>query len=310
MDGTGAGAETLVGTGVAGNRYNYAIRSLHDRLNATYTVKACNTAGCGPASAPLAMNANLAIGYIKASNPDRADHFAESMAVSEDGNTLVVGATAEASNAAGVNGDQTNNALRGAGAVYVFTRSAGVWAQQAYLKASNPMKDAKFGSSVSVSADGNTLAVGASGEGGESQGINGDQSNVGTSYPGAVYVFSRSGGAWAQEAYVKASNSKVGFKFGSAVALSSNGNVMAVGAPGASVSGNTSLGAAYVFTRTSGTWAEQTFLIPSQDWAGHRHRRRPDRQLGLERRRGVCVYAFWHCLDAVSLCEGEQCRGA
>jgi hypothetical protein len=57
------------------------------------------------------------------------------VAVSED--TVVVGAYQEASNATGANGNQSDNSAPGSGAAYVFARSSGVWAQQAYLKASN-----------------------------------------------------------------------------------------------------------------------------------------------------------------------------
>ena len=65
----------------------------------------------------------------------------------------------EASNATGVNGDQTDNSAPEAGAVYVFTRTAGVWTQQAYLKASNTDAGDHFGVTVALKDD--TLAVAA-----------------------------------------------------------------------------------------------------------------------------------------------------
>ena len=93
--------------------------------------------------------------------------------------------------------------------------------QTAYLKASNPhagdhfgcggVLDGHTGNSVAVSADGNTMAVGAP-------------------HADAVYVFSRNGAAWAQQAIVKASNAKSGAEFGHAVALSADGDTMAVSA--------------------------------------------------------------------------------
>ena len=55
--------------------------------------------------------------------------------MSSDGNTLVVPSYRHDSNARGFSGDQANTAA--AGAVLVFRRSAGTWAQQAYLKAPN-----------------------------------------------------------------------------------------------------------------------------------------------------------------------------
>src|SRR5215204_4973508 len=72
-------------------------------------------------------------GYLKASNTNADDIFGYSVALSND--TLVLGAPQEASNATGVDGDQADNSMHNSGAVYVFTRAAGVWSQQAYLKA-------------------------------------------------------------------------------------------------------------------------------------------------------------------------------
>ena len=68
-------------------------------------------------------------GYLKASNTNANDQFGYLIAFS--GDTLVVGAPQEGSNATGVNGDQTNNNAANSGAVYVFARTAGVWTQQA-----------------------------------------------------------------------------------------------------------------------------------------------------------------------------------
>ena len=78
----------------------------------------------------------------------------------------------------GINGDQTNNASSGSGAVYVFTRTGDAWAQQAYVKSPQPRSGGAagdlFGYSLALSADGNTLGVGAFDESGISNVINGD----------------------------------------------------------------------------------------------------------------------------------------
>ena len=144
--------------------------------------------------------------YIKASNTDANDNFGYSISLSADGNTLAVGARGEASNATGIDGDQTNDDADYSGAAYVFTRSAGSWEQQAYIKASNTGAGDWFGQTVSLSADGNTLAVGARGEASNATGINGDQTNDDADYSGAAYIFTRSAGSWEQQAYIKASN--------------------------------------------------------------------------------------------------------
>src|SRR6476660_6872103 len=66
-------------------------------------------------------------GYLKASNTNADDNFGFNVALS--GDTLVVGAPQESSDATGVNGNQANNNAHFSGAVYVFTRTAGVWTQ-------------------------------------------------------------------------------------------------------------------------------------------------------------------------------------
>src|SRR4051812_17326088 len=110
-------------------------------------------------SVPLKQTA-----YLKASNPHMGDRFGDggpldghAVALSGDGNTLAVGAPSESSAAKGINGNQNDTSLYGAGAVYVFVRTGGQWVQQAYIKASNPGQGDKFGYMVSLSQDGNTL---------------------------------------------------------------------------------------------------------------------------------------------------------
>ena len=127
--------------------------------------------------------------YVKASNTEADDYFGYSVAISADGNTLAVGALGEASNATGINGDQNDNSATHSGAVYIFVRNGTTWAQEAYIKASNTDAGDYFGYSVSLSSDGNTLAVGAYGEDSDATGINGDQDNNNATDSGAVYVY-------------------------------------------------------------------------------------------------------------------------
>jgi hypothetical protein len=200
--------------------------------------------------------------YIKASNPGSDDQFGFGVGLSADGNTLVVSAPYEDSGATGVNGNQDDNSIENSGAVYVFSRTGSTWSQQAYLKASNTgEKDEgdQFGYSISVSDDGNTLAVGAIGEDSSAKGINGNQADNGSNGSGAVYVFTRSGGAWSQQAYVKSSTAARNALFGYSVALSANADTMAVGA----FDEDRGRGALYVFTRTAGTWSQQARLRPT-----------------------------------------------
>ena len=191
--------------------------------------------------------------YLKASNSEAFDQFGISVAVS--GDTVVVGASSEDSNATGVNGDQADNSANAYGAAYVFVRSGGVWSQQAYLKASNSGANDQFGISVAVSSD--TVVVGGYFEDSNATGVNGNQADNSALSSGAAYVFVRSGGVWSQQAYLKASNSGAGDQFGWSVAVS--GDTVAVGAyleasSATGVNGNQAdnsaadAGGAYVFT--------------------------------------------------------------
>jgi cysteine-rich repeat protein len=209
--------------------------------------------------------------YIKSSNPGAYDFFGESVALSADGSTLAVGAPGEDSAATGINGNQADNSASGAGAVYVFTRSGTAWSQQAYIKASNAGVSDQFGDSIALSADGLTLAVGAIGEASAATGIDGDQANNSAQWAGAVYVFGRSGTMWSQQAYIKASNTDPGDEFGTSIALSADGSMLAVGAPyensaARGIDGDQAdnsddaAGAAYVFARSGTTWSQQSYV--------------------------------------------------
>ncbi len=176
--------------------------------------------------------------YIKASNPGIIDSFGYVVELSADGDTLAVSAYFEASAATGIDGDQHDDSIPQAGAVYVFTRNAGNWSQQAYIKASNTGEAARgnefgdgdqFGFSLTLSDDGDTLAVSAITEDGAAAGINGNQSDNSEASAGAVYVFSRAGGEWTQQAYVKPTNPGGGDMFGYSVSLTADGNTLAVG---------------------------------------------------------------------------------
>src|SRR5262245_52080276 len=102
--------------------------------------------------------------YIKASNTGAYDSFGFSLALNANGNTLAVTATREDSAARGINGNQEDDSAEDAGAVYVFVRTGDRWSQQAYVKASNADAGDQFGWSVTLSDDGNSMAVGASTE--------------------------------------------------------------------------------------------------------------------------------------------------
>jgi hypothetical protein len=211
--------------------------------------------------------------YIKAAKAEPSDFFGKSVAL--DGDTLAVGAEGEASNATGVGGDQNNNDSPNSGAVYVFLRSGSTWTQQAYIKPSNTGSGDSFGRSVAL--DGDTLAVGAVGEATNVTGVDGSRYDYDARNSGAVYVFLRSGSTWAQQAYIKPSNTGSGDFFGWSVAL--DDDTLAVGAHWESsnatgVEGEQNnddakeSGAVYVFLRSGSTWTQQAYIKASNTEGG------------------------------------------
>src|SRR5512145_328614 len=114
-------------------------------------------AGCARTAlqSPSSIAQVRQVAYLKAANPDMGDHFAcggslpghigNAVAVSADGNTIVVGAPHESSAARGINGNGDDNSLYASGAAYVFVRRGGAWVQQAYVKASNAGQSDLFG---------------------------------------------------------------------------------------------------------------------------------------------------------------------
>jgi hypothetical protein len=269
--------------GTTSRTLDIAVHRLGPFADATFRVDACNSGGCTASNVVTTLGGVLqAIGYIKASNPDANDTFGGALALSSDGNTLAVGAIGEDSNATGVGGSESDNSATFAGAVYVYTHSSGgLWSQQAYIKASNPDANDAFGGALALSSDGNTLAVGAISEDSSATGVGGSESDNSASGAGAVYVYTRSsGGVWSQQAYIKASNTEADDTFGRALALSSNGNTLAVGAIGEDSpttgvrgggQGDNSAGdsgAAYIYTRSSGSvWSQQAYIKASNTQA-------------------------------------------
>lgn len=253
----GAWGEGSSATGVGGNQLDESA----SRSGAVYVFR--NTNGVWAQEA-----------YIKASNTGENDGFGRVLAL--DGDTLVVGAFSESSNATGVDGNQADDSLTRAGAAYVFRRSGTTWTQEAYLKASNTDLNDVFGSAIDVLGD--TIAIGAPGESSNATGVDGNQANNSKAVSGAVYTFTRSNGVWTQEAYIKASNTEGQTSFGTAVAL--EGDRLAVGSPrersdstGIDAEQNldgSSNGAVYVFARTNGVWEEKTFIKASNTDFGDR----------------------------------------
>lgn len=282
-DPTGIAGFTQFGADNAGLSFNL-LSNLHrdDWSRPTFVVRACNASGCGPQSNVVnGISAVVsAIDYRK-NVADAGDSYGNAIALSADGNTLAIGVIDDDSNAVGIGGDQFDNSVVNAGAVIVLVRSPlnGSWNEQAYVKASNTNATDWFGQSVALSADGNTLAVGAIGEDSNAVGINSNQLDNTAANAGAVYVFTRSGTTWSQNAYLKPQNTAAGDSFGTRVALSADGTTLAVSATGedsaeTGTSGtgadNTAAnaGAVYIFNRVNSAWQLNTYVKASNTEAG------------------------------------------
>jgi hypothetical protein len=176
------------------------------------------------------------------SNGDGAagDRFGISVALS--GDTALVGVYQDY---IGANANQ--------GSAYVFTRSGTTWSQQAKLTASDGAAHDFFGYSVALSGD--TALVGA---------------YIDDS-AGSAYVFTRSGGAWSQQAKLTASDGAAFDFFGYSVALS--GDTALVGAYADDIAAGANAGSAYVFTRSGSSWSQQAKLTAgdgaADDWFGY-----------------------------------------
>jgi hypothetical protein len=156
-----------------------------------------------------------------------------SVAISADGNTAIVGGRSDSS---------------GTGAAWVFTRRGGAWSQQGSKLVGTNTVYAVQGTSVAISADGNTAIVGGEADNG---------------WAGAAWVFTRDGGVWAQQGdKLVATDAELSYQ-GHSVAISADGNTAIVGAPGDGA------GAAWVFTRSGGVWLPQGDKLVGAGSSGH-----------------------------------------
>ena len=166
------------------------------------------------------------------------------------------------------------------GAVYVFVNSGGVWTQQAYVKASNTDAGDQFGISVALSADGNTLAVGADYEDSNATGINGNQTDNSQPHAGAVYVFTRSGTTWTPAGVRQGIQHRCRYDwFGIQRGAVDDGNTLAVGAPQEDSNA----------TGINGNQSDNSTA---------------------ESRRGLRVHPLGHDLEPAGVCQGVQHRDA
>ncbi len=161
--------------------------------------------------------------------------FGESVALSANGDTALIGAPSDNEQA---------------GAAWVFTRSGSTWTQQGgKLTGRGEVGNGFFGKSVALSANGDTAMVG---------GYNDNE------HQGAAWVFTRSGSTWTQQGEKLTGGGGLGF-FGWSVSLSGAGSTALVGEWG--IGGG--IGAAWVFTRSGSTWAKQGGALTGGEGSGY-----------------------------------------
>ncbi len=148
-----------------------------------------------------------------------------SVAISADGNTVIIG------------GSMDNG---GRGAAWIFIRNGGIWTQQGNkLIGTGNIGNVIYQGAVSISADGNTIAVGAPND---------------NNFYGAAWVFTRNAGVWTQQGNkITGTGGTSSSLQGKSVKLSADGNTLVVGGN----ADNNYLGAVWVFTRNAGIWTQQ-----------------------------------------------------
>lgn len=209
----------------SGARFGYAVALASDRL-----VVGAPLAGTGHAFVYSRVGAAWSLEQALVA-PGVATGEQLGVAVATDGTTTVVGARYE------------DDGARPGGAAHVFVRSGTTWTHQQRLHGSDQAAGDDFGSAVAV--DGTTAVVGAI-------------FHTSPGFAGAAYVFTRSGATWSQQAKLVASDAAPLDQFARSLAL--DGDLVVVGAPQNQIT-LFNEGAAYVFTRSGGTWSQTTRLV-------------------------------------------------
>ncbi|NQZ02729.1 MAG: hypothetical protein HRT45_18860, partial [Bdellovibrionales bacterium] len=225
--------------------------------------------------------------YLKADNGDSSDKFGQTVAIDRD--TVAISTNSEDSNLTTIqNGTSVtldNNLATNSGAVYVYKRNAGIWEQQAYIKAANSEASDFFGEQLSLQGD--TLVVSAIGEdSGLGEIINGTtaSSDNSVSSSGSVYVYKRTGDNWAQQAHISDPSPQVDGYFGWKTSVWGDrlvvtkfeedtetlGVLNGVTKTPSERSADLNRGAAYVFERNGSSWSLSSFIqsyeILSEDY--------------------------------------------
>jgi len=247
--------------GLASDAFGYSVAISSDGTRAVVGAPySDNPSGGGSTNSIVGADAGAAYIYVRsgtlwseeskltASDAWTRDYFGYSVAISDDGTRVLIGAYQ-----CDIRVPFTDNV----GAAYVFVRAGTVWSEETKLTASDALASDSFGVSVAISSDGTSALIGAQGS---------DPS--GKSNAGAAYIYVRSGTSWSEQSKLTASDGLAGDFFGVSVAISSDGTSALIGAQGSDPSGKSSAGAAYIYVRSGTSWSEQSKLTASDGLAG------------------------------------------
>ena len=165
-------------------------------------------------------------------------YFGESVAISSDGLTIAVGSSRA-----------TSGGIVQAGVIHVFAYAGGTWSRQSILSASDAAAGDNFGARVVISANGNVVLGTALNK---------------NSGAGAVYVFTRSGATWSQQAKLTANDAGSWWQFGDGLSTDATGTLCCIGATGA----DSQKGAVYTFAYANNTWTLKSKLMASDQSSG------------------------------------------
>jgi hypothetical protein len=167
------------------------------------------------------------------------DSFGVSIAINKTGDEVVVGAS----------GDDDRGSQ--SGTAWIFTRSGSTWTEQQKLLPDDTPSGASFGIQVAMNYNGDTIAITSS------------QDNITQTESGAVYIYTKSGGTWSQQAKIKADTPINGESLGNGgLSLSDDGNTLIAGCPNVDDQASNQ-GAIYIFTRSGSTWSQEQRIYDS-----------------------------------------------
>jgi hypothetical protein len=182
---------------------------------------------------------------LTASDATRFDKLGSAVAISGQGNHILVGAVGE---------DSPTSTVLNNGAVYAYTYSGTAWSQTAKIR---PFGDYNndvfglFGTSIGLNYTGDVAVIGAPG------------ADTITKDEGTAYIFNRAGATWTKVATLVDVNSTPGDAFGTSVAIDNNASFIIVGSPNADSGGVSDTGTVVVFAKYGGGWLFNQRFTPA-----------------------------------------------